>query len=95
MVFVHERPPGLNKLVYSPPCCWALVHERCVWFARGKPVMGRPRGNPIPRKSSKIVKRGLKMPVSHFVGLGRRDWVWGALYEANGIILVPAILLVV
>ena len=33
------------------------------------------------------------MPVPHFVGLGRRDWVWGALYEANGIILVPAILL--
>jgi len=51
----------------------SLVHERCVWFARGKPVMGRPRGNPIPRKSSKVVKRGLKMPVPHFVGLGRRD----------------------
>jgi len=33
------------------------------------------------------------MPVPHFVGLGRRDWVWGALYGANGIILVPAILL--
>jgi len=27
------------------PCCWAFVHERCVWFARGKPVMGRPRGS--------------------------------------------------
>jgi len=36
-------------------------------------VMGRPRGNPIPRKGSKMVKRGLKMPVPHFVGLGWRD----------------------
>jgi len=23
-------------------CGWAFVHERCVWFARGKPVMDRP-----------------------------------------------------
>jgi len=27
------------------------------------------------------------------VGLGRRDWVWGALYGGNGIILTPGILL--
>jgi len=28
------------------------------------------------------------------VGCGRQDRVWGALYEGNGIILVPAILLI-
>ena len=27
------------------------------------------------------------------MGLGRRDWVWGALYGGNGIILTPGILL--
>jgi len=27
------------------------------------------------------------------VGLGRRGWVWGALYGGNGIILTPGILL--
>ena len=29
------------------------------------------------------------------MGLGRRDWVWGALYGGNGIILTPGILLVI
>ena len=47
---------------------WAFVHERCVWFARGKPVMGRPRGNPVPRKSSKVVRRGLKITIPDFCG---------------------------
>ena len=27
------------------------------------------------------------------MGLGRRDWVWGALYGGSGIILTPGILL--
>ena len=48
---------------------------------------------PIPRKNSKMVKKSLKMPIPHFVGLGRRDWVWGALSEGGGIILTPDILL--
>ena len=44
-----------------------------------------------------MVKKSLKIAknpyTSFFVGLGRRDWVWGVLSEGGGIILVPVILL--
>ena len=44
-----------------------------------------------------MVKKSLKITknpyTSFFVWLGRRDWVWEALSEGNGIILIPGILL--
>ena len=50
---------------------------------------------PVPRKDSRVVKEGLKNAyTSFFVGRGRRDGLWGALSEGGGIILVPAILLI-
>jgi len=43
------------------------------------------------------VKKGLKVTKNPYkifvVGCGRRDGVWGAFFEGGGIILVPAILL--
>jgi len=43
------------------------------------------------------VKKGLKVTKNPYkifvVGCGRRDGVWGVLFEGGGIILVPAILL--
>ena len=45
------------------------------------------------------VKKGLKVTKNPYkifvVGCGRRDGVWGAFFEGGGIILVPAILLLV
>ena len=61
----------------------AFVHERCVWLGvrartlrmvcSGQAGDGPSQGLscflpvPIPRKNSKVIKKGLKMPIPHFL----------------------------